>query len=524
MTRPRQTRRPRRRPGAAAPALASGPTLLDAMGDPALLGAVLTDSSWGPWRLCAAAIFGLTALLTPADRRFIRRCLGQSRLPRSQAQEAWLIIGRRGGKSYFAALVAVFLACFRDYATVLAPGERGVLMVIASDRRQAHVVQGYVAGLLHAVPLLEGLIVHETKEAIALSTRVTIEIHTASFRAIRGYTVVGAICDELAFWHTDGSANPDIEILNALRPAMATVPSALLVVISSPYARRGELWRAYRAHYGRDDDQVLVWQADTGTMNPTVPAAVITQAYAADAARAAAEYGAEFRRDIEAFVSQEAIDAVTEPGRRDLPPVAGVDYAAFVDPSGGSQDAMTLAVSHPDGDRAILDGVWEVRPPFSPEAVVRKFAEILKTYGIARVRGDRYGGEWPREQFRKVGIEYEVCQPSKSDLYRELLPALNSRRVELLDQPRLLAQLGGLERRTSRSGKDAIDHAPGGHDDLINAAAGALVSVLGTSGRMSPESVDNFCRTVVEGGLRHRWRDGGDLGWDDDLGPGEVIL
>ena len=325
---------------------------------------------------------------------------------------------------------------------------------------------------------------------------------------------MGAICDELAFWHTDGSANPDIEILNALRPAMATVPSALLVVISSPYARRGELWRAYRAHYGRDDDRVLVWQADTRTMNPTVPAAVITQAYAADAARAAAEYGAEFRRDIEAFVSQEAIDAVTEPGRRDLPPVAGVAYAAFVDPSGGSQDAMTLAVSHPDGDRAILDGVWEVRPPFSPEAVVRTFAEILKTYGIARVRGDRYGGEWPREQFRKVGIEYEVCQPSKSDLYRELLPALNSRRVELLDQPRLLAQLGGLERRTSRSGKDAIDHAPGGHDDLINAAAGALVAVLATSGQMSPESIENFGRTVVDVGYRSKWRiPGEDWGW-----------
>ena len=107
---------------------------------------------------------------------------------------------------------------------------------------------------------------------------------------------------------------------------------------------------------------------------------------------------------------------------------------------------------------------------------------------------------------RRVSRQYEVCQPSKSDLYRELLPALNSRRVELLDQPRLLAQLEGLERRTSRSGKDAIDHAPGGHDDLINAAAGALVSVLGTSGRMSPESVDNFCRTVVDQGRSSPWR------------------
>ena len=498
MTRPQRTKRPRRHTGAAAAAPASRLTLLDAMRDPALFGTDLTDPSWVPWRRCAAAVFGLTAGLTPADRRFIERCLGRPSLPRGPAQEAWLIIGRRGGKSRFAALVAVFLACFRDYAAVLAPGERGVLMIIASDRHQARGVQQYVAGLLHDVPMLERLIVHETKEAIELSTRVTIEIHTASYRAIRGYTVVGAICDELAFWHTEGSANPDTEILNALRPAMATVPGALLVVISSPYARRGELWKAHRAHYGRDEGGVLVWQADTRTMNPTVPETFITQAYAKDAAVAAAEYGADFRRDIEAFVSPEAIDTATAPGRRELAPVAGVDYEGFVDPSGGSQDAMTGAVGHRDGDRAVLDAVWEVRPPFSPEAVVREFAHSFGAYRITRVRGDRYGGEWPREQFRKAGIEYEVCKPTKSDLYRDLLPALNSGRVELLDQPRLLAQLGGLERRTGRNGKEAIDHAPGGHDDLINAAAGVLVWVMATSGGMSPASIDNFCRTVVE--------------------------
>ena len=105
-------------------------------------------------------------------------------------------------------------------------------------------------------------------------------------------------------WRSDDSANPDREIINALRPSMATVPGALLVGISSPYARRGLLWEQYRRHYGQDGD-VLVWQADTASMNPGVPAAVIANAYAEDEAAAAAEYGAEFRRDLEAFVSRE---------------------------------------------------------------------------------------------------------------------------------------------------------------------------------------------------------------------------
>jgi len=96
---------------------------------------------------------------------------------------------------------------------------------------------------------------------------------------------------------------------------------------------------------------------------------------------------------------------------------------------------------------------------------------------VTEVSGDRYGGEWCREPFRKLGINYRLAERPKSELYRELLPLVNSRRVELLDHPRLIAQLLGLERRTARGGKDSIDHAPNAHDDLVNAAAGVLLEV-----------------------------------------------
>ena len=107
-----------------------------------------------------------------------------------------------------------------------------------------------------------------------------------------------------------------------------------------------------------------------------------------------------------------------------------------------------------------------------------EFVDLLRTYGIARVEGDRYAGEWPREAFRKLGVVYDVCKKPKSDLYLTLLPSLNSGTVDLLDHPRLLAQLGALERRTSRGGHDIVDHPPRGHDDVSNAVAGALVAVL----------------------------------------------
>jgi hypothetical protein len=385
----------------------------------------------------------------------------------------------------------VYFSAIRRYQ--LAPGERGVFMVIAADRRQGRVVKRYINGFLHAHRSLAALVIAERADAIELSTGVTIEIHTASFRAVRGYTVVGAILDEIAFFRNDEAANPDVEILNALRPAMATVPSALLLAISSPYARRGELWRAYADHFGHDDDPILVLQADTRTMHARVPQHIIDTAYADDEARASAEYGAQSRTDLEKFVTIEALEAVTIKGRTELTPQYETSYVAFVDPSGGSSDSMTLAISHRDRNgRAVLDRVLEKKPPFNPETVVSDFADLLKPFRVRDVHGDRYGGEWPRQVFHRHGIAYRVSDDTKSDLYLATLPILRAGKAELLDDERLRLQFLALERRTTRNGRDIVDHPPGRHDDLANSVAGALV-------RAAAESRDQFGR------CRSRW-------------------
>ena len=301
---------------------------------------------------------------------------------------------------------------------------------------------------------------------------------------MRGHSIIAALLDEIAFWRNDESANPDAEILAAIRPAMATIPGAKLLCASSPYARRGVLHQAHKDHFGKNGDPKLVWQAATLTMNPTVPREVIDEAYERDPASAAAEYGAQFRSDIESFVSRESLDAVVVPGRFELPPIhsAGHSYCAFTDPSGGAADSFTLAISHQDRatGAGILDCVRERKPPFSPADVISEFCDVLKMYNCNSVTGDRYGGEFPRELFRNGSITYELADKPKSDLYKEFLPLLNSNKVELLDLPRLHTQLASLERRTARGGRDSIDHPPGAHDDLGNAVAGALVIAAGT--------------------------------------------
>ena len=160
-------------------------------------------------------------------------------------------------------------------------------------------------------------------------------------------------------------------------------------------------------------------------------------------------------------------------------------YCGFCDPSGGSSDSFTLAIGHKDlaSKVLIVDALREVRPPFNPSEVVAEFSQLLlKGYGVSKVYGDRYAGEWPKEQFGRHGVRYEQSAKPKSDLYIDLLAAINSKRVALLDHARLLSQLCGLERRVSRAGKDSIDHAPGAHDDLANCVAGLVAATLSKHG------------------------------------------
>jgi hypothetical protein len=324
------------------------------------------------------------------------------------------------------------------------------------------------------------LIANRTADTLELTNGISIEVRAASFRRLRGPTYVAVIADESAFWLSENSANPDAEILNAVRPGLATTGGPLILA-SSPYAKRGVLWDVHRRHFAADGDPlILVAQGASRTFNPSLPQRVVDRALERDRASAEAEFLAQFRSDIETFVAYEVVQACVG-DHVEMAPLDALSYCAFVDPSGGSADSFTVAVAHTDGERAVIDAAREITPPFSPDAVIEEYATLLKSYRVTSVTGDRYAGEFPRELFRKHGIIYECAEKPKSDLYRDLLPLLNAGRIVLPRSERLVAQLVGLERRTARSGKDSIDHGPGGHDDLCNAAAGAAALAIDTT-------------------------------------------
>ncbi|MDT8372223.1 MAG: terminase family protein [Gammaproteobacteria bacterium] len=449
-------------------------TSRDLMTDKKLLGSHFDADSWNAWRALLAGFEGLP--LDDAELAIWQRLTGRESAPITAADELWLAMGRRGGKSFIAAFLAVLIACFRDHASRLSVGEVATVLVISADRKQARTVFRYVTGFLHSNPMLEALISREDKESIELNNRCVIEIGTASFRSTRGYSLAAVIADEIAFWRNEESANPDREIINALRPALATL-NGKLIALSSPYSKKGELWEHFRRYYGQDHHSIIFAKASSKLMNPTLRDRVIEQAKERDLAAALAEYEAEFRNDIESFIDVEVLHRASRSEPETVPHRAGNRYFAFADPNGGGADGYALAIGHKEkSGKVIIDLVTE-RTRCNPANVTEEYAGILKRYGITRITGDRYAGEWVSNEFRRHGIGYIFADKNRSEIYLDCLAMLNAGQIELPPNDKIIRQFQNLERRTSRVGRDTIDHPKGLHDDLANAVAGASVVV-----------------------------------------------
>jgi hypothetical protein len=347
-------------------------------------------------------------------------------------------------------------------------------VLVAQDHRAALLTLfGYARAPFENVAVLARSISEIRSDTIRLRSGVTLAAYPCRPAAVRGLRARVAVVDELAFFTATDGRPTDVEMLRALRPALATT-GGKLIVLSSPYGQSGALWELHRRHFGRDDSSILLWQASAPEMNPSLPADYLARMREDDPEAHRSEVLGEFRAGVATFLDPDALEVCVVPDRRELPPSEGVSYQAFVDPSGGSRDAFALAIAHAADDRVVLDVVRAWAPPFNPSGVVEEAAEVLRPYGVYEVVGDRYAGEWPREQFRRCGIEYRVGELDRSRLYLELLPRVHAGTVELPHDPALLRELRGLERRRGPAGRDRVDHRPGEHDDRANAVAGVV--------------------------------------------------
>jgi hypothetical protein len=449
-----------------------------------LCGETFKGDSWKPWKAVLKAIHRLP--MSPEEIELFQRRTQRENPPETHPTEVGIVAARRSGKSVIAALKLVHATCAIDWRAHLAPGELAVGMCISPDRDQSRIILNATRALLHGSTVLEKMIVRETGSLIELNNQTSIQIGTASSATIRGRSVCCAILDEAAFLNVNAAeSQTDERIHTALLPSLATLPGSMLWMISSPSGKQGLLWRKYQESFGKPDPSCLMFQAPAGVLNPTLPQSILDEAKKKDPIGYRSEWGAEFCETSETYISEETLRAHVEPGVAQRPPQGNTQYIAFMDAASGSgRDSMVLAIATParKGKGAILCATITREPPFVPTTVAQEFAAWAMKYGTRKIYADAFASGWIESAFKAVGITIVRSPKSKSELYETLLPALNSGQIALTDYGPLIEQLSQLERRILPSGRTAIDHSSTNHDDIANAACGALVMAHERSG------------------------------------------
>jgi hypothetical protein len=435
----------------------------------------LSGPTWAAWRALVGGAFG--AQLSPDAVATFRELTGGRDPPAAPCRVLAFGIGRRGGKDYVAVRILIYQALFVPWT--LAPGEVGVLLLIAVTKEQATIAMRYLVGALEASPVLWAEVANVTADTVVFRNRIEIRIAAADKATVRGVTLLGAILDEFAFWMNDQA----LEVVRALHPAMATQPNARLLIISTVYSATSPFGDMFRRSFGVDDPHTLFALATTRQMNPLITQEFIDAELARDPVANAAEYLGHFRTDVASFLDAELVDSLTRAEPRELPRMAQtgtgtpIIYVGALDVSGGKNDATAAAVAYFDGRTVRVAAARRWPSPHDPGVVARDVVEFFKGYGLRAATGDQYGAAVTTALYAQLGFALRPSDLTRSEAYLNLLPLMTQGKVELPPVPELRLELLGLERRVGRgNAKDVVDHRVGAHDDLANAVALAAVA------------------------------------------------
>ena len=313
--------------------------------------------------------------------------------------------------------------------------------------------------------------------------------------SVRGRSLIAVICDEIAFWSQDEwAASPAEEVLAALRPGMATVDDTKLLKISTPYGKIGPIWQEFTR---RAELDFPVWQVSSMDMNPTLKREKLERERRRDEDKFRREYLAEFTDSVTNWIPPEFIDHSIVRGRAELPPRRTSDMSqhSMLLPGVPISRLPSCIRCRTTGSSWTTCGTWTPSKtkemPLLIEPILLQIRDVLERYGTNQITGDQFYSDAIRQQFLKMQIicdKFEFTTASRSGLFTNLGDLLTERKLELLDDPKLIAQLRNLRQEQRPSGY--VDVRPvGGKDDSAVVVALAVKIALNEVRPLSIELV-----------------------------------
>jgi hypothetical protein len=430
-------------------------------------------------------LLGGTALW-PVQRELVTAVDGSERL------FVWRI-GRRGGKSYAAALVAAYNAVLReDLASCVRAGETRYVVLLGRKESQAAILLRMVEQIIRASPAFAGLIDEVNSDRIILTNGVTV-LATASADSARGLPISALIFTEAAHFAgerddpDDAGERSAVNAWNALSPALAQFGEhALTIVESTPRGRRGFFYEICTRAEAGELEASRAFHYTSAEANPTLDPAWLAAQEADDPSNFAREYLAEWSDGPTAFIEMDrwapAPNAVIDPDHLAQPVVLGCDAAE----SGGMgvvvvgrdpSEQRRLVVAHVDSLRvkrgsSLLDHAARLTRQL--EIVV----EVAKRYD-AEVVLDQYAAKQVRGTLAEKGARCKVLPQGAASTdanYREIRHRLYSGDLIVPDDPALLGDLRRLRSRTTSTGASSVvnPRIKGAHGDRASALSLAV--------------------------------------------------
>jgi hypothetical protein len=318
----------------------------------------------------------------------------------------------------------------------LPPGEQCIIGLISIKREESANRINQITAVLDQV----GIAYQARAESIKIiDLPITIKVLTRNWRSIVGETIGMLWADEVSRWESDdSSANPAAEVMSALLPSTATIPTALVALVSSPWSESD-----YHAEcYDRGNNM--------GQMTAFLPTATVIPELSEDVTRLLEPDDSKWQREYGAIPSgtvSAALDPADINKLQTIAPIAGKSTFLAIDASSLRNDGFSWIAGNYSTKGIYIRECEEINPKkqkLQMIEVVDKIVDRCKAYNVNTVYGDQREEAGLASLFTMRNItfiSYSWSDRSKEDAFSLLRRLMRDNKLSTITSPDLIKEM-----------------------------------------------------------------------------------